>query len=60
VYKYLNKKGLARRIYIRIAKINIGLITCMEGMKLFIKNKHFRADVWTHKSEIIKLLKDDN
>lgn len=60
VYKYLNKKGLARRIYIRIAKINIGLITCMEGMKLFIKNKHFRADVWTHKSEVIKLLKDDN
>ena len=59
MYKLLNKKGLVRRIYTRIVNVNIGLITGLEGIKLFAKNKHFRADVWNHKSEVIKLFRGE-
>ncbi|MDG1394251.1 MAG: nucleotidyltransferase family protein [Flavobacteriaceae bacterium] len=60
MYKYLSKKGLVRRFYTRLVNVNIRLITALEGLRLFFKNKHFRAAVWNHKSEVIKLLKDDN
>jgi len=58
-YKYINKNGIVRRIYTRLVKVNIGLITCLEGVKLFVKNKRFRADVWSHKSEVIKLFRGE-
>lgn len=60
MYKYLNKKGLVNKIHTRLVNVNIGLITGLEGVKLFAKNKHFRADVWTHKSEVIKLFRAKN
>ncbi len=58
-YKHINKNGLIRRIYTGLVKLNIGLITCLEGVKLFVKNKRFRADVWNHKSEVIKLFRGE-
>ena len=58
-YKHINKNGLVRRIYTGLVKVNIGLITCLEGVKLFVKNKRFRADVWNHKSEVIKLFRGE-
>ena len=56
-YKHVNQNGVVKRIHTVIVKIYIGLITCMSGVRLFVKNKHFRADVWNHKSEVIKLFK---
>jgi hypothetical protein len=38
-------------------KINVNMHV---GMKLFVKNKDFRADVWSHKAEVIQLLKSDD
>ena len=58
-YKHINKNGIIRRIYTGLVKVNIGLITCLEGVKLFVKNKRFRADVWNHKSEVIKLFRGE-
>ena len=58
-YKHINKNGLVRRIYTRLVKVNIGLITCKEGVRLFVKNKPFRTDVWNHKSEAIKLFRGE-
>ena len=59
IYKYLNQNRVVQRIHIRLVKFNIGLITCVEGLKLFVKNKHFRVDVWNHKSEVVKLLRGE-
>ena len=59
-YKHINQNGIVKRIHTLIVKINIGLITCMSGLRLFVKNKHFRADVWNHKSEVIKLFMGDS
>ncbi|MDG1793457.1 MAG: hypothetical protein P8H44_02790 [Flavobacteriaceae bacterium] len=47
-------------MYTRLVKLNIRLMTCLVGMKLFVKNKDFRADVWFHKAEVIQLLKSDD
>ena len=57
IYAFINKNKIARRIYTRLVNLNIRLMTCLVGVKLFVKNKHFRAEVWAHKSEAIKLLK---
>ena len=57
IYKHINKNGVVRQIHTVIAKINIGLISFVEGMRLFVKNKDFRLDVWNHKSEVVKLFK---
>lgn len=58
-YKHINKNGVLAQIYRKLANINIGWITCIEGLKLFVKNKDFRADLWNHRSEVIKLLKGE-
>ena len=58
-YKYLNQNRLARRVYTKLVNIHIGLVTCLVGMKIFIKNKHFRADLWNHKSDIVKILRGE-
>lgn len=55
-YKQINQNRVFRKIHLTVVKINLGLITCMEGVLLFVKNKHFRADVWRHKSEVVKLI----
>ena len=57
IYAFINKNKIARRIYTRLVNLNVRLMTCLVGVKLFVKNKHFRAEVWAHKSEAIKLLK---
>ena len=58
-YKHINKNGVLAQIYRKLVNINIGLITCIEGLKLFIRNKDFRSDLWNHRSEAVKLLKGD-
>lgn len=60
IYTFINKNKISRRIYTRLVKLNIRLMTCLVGMKLFVKNKDFRADVWSHKAEVIQLLKSDD
>ena len=59
IYKHINQNGVVRQIYSVIAKINIGLISFVEGMRLFVKNKDFRSDVWNHKSEVVRLFMSD-
>jgi hypothetical protein len=58
-YKHINQNGVLKRIHSVIVKIYIGLLTCLSGVRLFVKNKDFRADVWNHKFEVIKLFKGD-
>lgn len=58
-YKHLNQNRVVRQVYTRFIKINLGLITCLEGVKLFVKNKRFRSDVWNHKFEVLKLLRGE-
>ena len=59
IYKYLNQNRMVRRIFTKLVNLNIGIVTCLEGLKLFVKNKHFRVDVWNHKSEVVKLLRGE-
>lgn len=58
-YKPINQNRVVRQVYSRFIKITLGIITCFEGMTLFVKNKNFRADVWTHKLEVLKLLRGE-
>ena len=59
IYKHINQNGVIRQIYSVMAKINIGLISFVEGMRLFVKNKDFRSDLWNHKSEVVRLFMSD-
>ena len=59
-YKHINKNGIVGQIYTRLVTVYVGLITCLIGLKLFVKNKDFRADIWSHKSDVLKLLKGQN
>ena len=58
-YKHINKKGVLAQIYRKLVNINIGWISCIEGLKLFVTNKDFRSDLWNHRSEVVKLLKGE-
>lgn len=58
-YKHINKKGVLAQIYRKLVNINIRWITCIEGLKLFVRNKDFRLDLWNHRSEVVKLLKGE-
>lgn len=60
LYKHINQNGIVRLMYTWLAKVYIGLLTLMEGVTLFLKNKRFRAAVWNHKSEVLKTLKGEN
>ena len=59
-YKHINKNGIVGQIYTRLVTVYIGFITCLNGLKLFVKNKNFRADIWSHKTDVLKLLKGQN